>query len=90
MATVHYIVKGDVQGVGFRRFVLHHANRLLLSGIVCNLDDGSVECVAQGNTESLTDLEMCLRQGPMHSHVEEVVCTDLDTEPRKYHGFRIV
>ena len=90
MPTVHFLVKGQVQGVGFRRFVLHHANRLMLTGIVCNLDDGSVDCVAQGPTDALTDLEMHLRQGPIHSRVADVVCTDLDREPRKYHGFRIV
>ncbi len=90
MGTVLFIVRGNVQGVGFRRFVLHHANRLGLAGIVTNLDDGSVECIAQGNTDALTELETLLRQGPMHSTVESVDCTDLETTSRRYSGFRIV
>jgi acylphosphatase len=90
MPTVHYHITGEVQGVGFRRFVLYHANRLGITGVVANLEDGSVECVAQGATSALIDLEMLLRQGPQHSRVDAVSCTDLDTEPRRYNGFRIV
>jgi acylphosphatase len=90
MPTVQFIISGHVQGVGFRRFVLHHAHRLSLRGFVCNLEDGRVECIAQGSTEALIDLEMSLRQGPQHSDVQDVACNDLETEPRKYSTFRIV
>ncbi len=90
MPTVHFVITGRVQGVGFRRFVQHHANVLGITGFVANLDDGSVECVAQGATDALTDLELLLRQGPQHSRVDGVSCTDLDSEPRRYSSFRIV
>jgi acylphosphatase len=49
-----------------------------------------VECIAQGSTEALIDLEMSLRQGPQHSTVQNVECNDLETEPRRYTSFRIV
>jgi len=90
MSTVQFIVSGHVQGVGFRRYVLYHAQHLSLRGFVCNLEDGSVECIAQGDSSALTDLEMFLRQGPQHAKVENVQCNDLEKEPRKYTTFRIV
>lgn len=89
-STVHYVIKGRVQGVGFRRFVLHHAHSLQLRGFVCNLEDGSVECIAQGNSTSLTELEMLLRQGPRFASVSEVICTDMETDSRQYNQFRIL
>lgn len=87
--TVHYLVTGFVQAVGFRRFVLHHANRLNLTGFVSNLESGYVECVAQGSVEALTELEMLLRQGPRGAVVESVTCEDLPDE-RIFKVFRIV
>ena len=41
-------VEGLVQGVGFRAAVWRQATRLGLSGWAANLDDGSVEVVAEG------------------------------------------
>ncbi len=89
MTTVHFIIEGTVQGVGFRRFALHHAHRLNLHGFTTNLEDGSVECVAQGDVESLTEFETILRQGPQHSHVRAVTCTDVAND-RRYNSFRIL
>jgi acylphosphatase len=89
MPTVHYIVEGDVQGVGFRRFIHHAAQRLGLNGFVTNLEDGTVECVAQGSSDALTELEMLMRQGPHHSNVTSLNCSDL-SESRTYTQFRIV
>ncbi|MCO6466451.1 MAG: acylphosphatase [Bradyrhizobiaceae bacterium] len=90
MATVQYFIRGRVQGVGFRRFVLHHAMQLGLRGFVTNNDDGSVECVAQGDVADINTLEMLLRQGPIHSEVTDVECVDLETSSRIYTGFRIL
>lgn len=87
--TVHYIISGKVQNVGYRRFVLHHANRLELRGFVCNLENDDVECVVQGESSVITEFEMYLRQGPQHSAVTNVECTDIDT-PRVYSSFRIL
>jgi acylphosphatase len=87
--SVHYLVSGQVQGVGFRRFVLHAANRLGLTGWVCNLEDGRVECVAQGQADVISEFEMQLRTGPRYAVVSDVACTDL-TEERRWTSFRVV
>jgi len=90
MNTVRFVVEGRVQGVGFRRYVLHQAHQLDLKGFVANMEDGSVECVAQGSSDSLTEMEMRLRQGPRFSNVTNVTCTDLENDPRIYNQFRII
>jgi len=89
MPTVHYIVEGDVQGVGFRRFIHHAAQRMGLTGFVTNLEDGTIECVAQGQTDALTELETLIRQGPSGSRISSLTCTDT-ADTRKYTQFRIV
>lgn len=89
METVQYTIEGHVQGVGFRRFALHHAHRLYLHGFVTNLEDGAVECLAQGTVEALTEFEMMLRQGPQHARVTSVNCEERPNH-RLYHTFRIL
>ncbi|MBS1561743.1 MAG: acylphosphatase [Bacteroidetes bacterium] len=87
--TVHFIVDGKVQGVGFRRFVLHAANQLDLKGFVTNLEDGTIECMAQGDVSALTEFETLLRQGPRFALVNSVTCTDVEGG-KQYTSFRIV
>lgn len=66
------IVHGQVQGVGYRNFVLHHATRLGLTGFVRNRDDGAVEVEAQGDAAKLEKLMELLRKGPTHAVVRSV------------------
>ena len=49
----HYLVKGRVQGVGFRWFVHREAAEIGLRGWVRNTEDGHVEVVAAGQPEDL-------------------------------------
>ena len=70
--SVHAIVSGRVQGVGFRFFVLREARGLGLSGSVRNLPDGRVEVCAAGPPQNLKRLEDLLRQGPWLSRVDQV------------------
>jgi acylphosphatase len=58
------VVRGRVQGVGFRYFVLREASRLGLRGWVANEADGSVRCVAEGPKTALEALLAVLREGP--------------------------
>jgi acylphosphatase len=67
-----FVVSGRVQGVGFRYFTQDIARREGVTGYVCNLPDGRVEAVAEGDEESLTRLEAALRRGPSHARVELV------------------
>jgi acylphosphatase len=65
-------VRGSVQGVGFRWFVVRHASRLNLTGWTSNQPDGSVRIVAEGETTALDDLIARLSEGPAGASVEGV------------------
>jgi acylphosphatase len=65
-------VRGRVQGVGFRYFVVRRAVELGLVGWVANSADGSVRCVAEGTPPALDALEADLRRGPVGAIVDGV------------------
>jgi acylphosphatase len=65
-------VRGRVQGVGFRYFVLRQARALGLTGWVANEPDGSVRAVAEGATEAIDRLDDILRSGPPGAVVDEM------------------
>jgi acylphosphatase len=67
-----YIVRGRVQGVGFRWFVEREAHILGIAGWVRNNHDGSVEVLGQGTRDQLSGLHSRLRQGPRAARVDEV------------------
>lgn len=69
---LHAFVDGTVQGVGFRMFVLDHAQSLGLTGWVRNTLDGRVELVAEGPRTELDTLLAKLRLGPRMAYVTEV------------------
>lgn len=69
---LHAIVKGRVQGVGFRAFVVENGISLGATGWARNRWDGSVEVVAEGDKESLERLAAALQRGPMISNVTHV------------------
>jgi acylphosphatase len=73
LARLDATVRGRVQGVGFRYFVLREARRLALDGWTANEADGSVRVVADGPRETLGVLLEALREGPPASIVERVV-----------------
>ena len=74
----YYLVKGRVQGVGFRWFVQREAAELGLRGWVRNTDAGHVEVVASGKPEVLAELKDSLRKGSRGSRVDAVVEEELD------------
>jgi len=69
---VHGVVRGDVQGVGFRYFLVREAHSLGLRGWVRNRDDGTVEFVAEGPRPELEELLDAARRGPSHARVSGV------------------
>ena len=71
-ARLHAMIDGGVQGVGFRMFVLDHANAMQLTGWVRNTYDGRVEVTAEGSRPALEKLLDKLRQGPRSAFVTEV------------------
>jgi acylphosphatase len=67
------LVRGRVQGVGFRFYVRDRAAALGLSGYARNLSNGaSLEVVAEGALPALEALLAALRRGPPLAHVERV------------------
>ncbi len=86
----HYIVKGRVQGVGFRWFVLREASELGLSGWVHNTTEGHVELLAAGSDEQLRALEASLQRGSRGSRVDRIEQTERpETEAETLHAFQI-
>lgn len=79
MTAKRYIVRGRVQGVGFRWFVDNEARKLGLAGWVRNNLDGTVELLAMGSDEQLQALLARLQQGPRAARVDEV--KELPAEP---------
>jgi acylphosphatase len=72
LPAARFVVRGRVQGVGYRYFVLRHAEELGLAGFARNLADGSVEVMAEGAEAALGKLESLLGEGPSFSHVTAV------------------
>ena len=82
-----YLVRGRVQGVGYRDFAQRAAASLGVTGYVRNLDDGRVEVYAAGPPDKLSDLAAVLRRGPRFSDVRGV--DEQEAGPRHYSDFRI-
>ena len=69
-ARVH--IKGIVQGVFYRYSTQQKAQELGVNGWVCNLRDGSVECLLEGDRDSVKALIQWCHHGPPGAHVEKV------------------
>ncbi len=72
MSRRRLVVKGRVQGVGFRWFVRETSRRLGLAGWVENRPDGSVEIAVEGDDTALDLLEHAVHGGPPAASVSEV------------------
>ena len=81
---LHVLVRGRVQGVGFRWFVREAARDLGLAGWVRNRPDGTVEVAAAGEPQMLERLREMLRAGPKGASVSAV--DDVRDSPRDEGG----
>ena len=68
----HVMVRGRVQGVGYRAWVEHEALRRGLDGWVRNRRDGSVEAVFAGPPDAVAAMVAACRRGPSSARVEAV------------------
>jgi acylphosphatase len=82
-----WIVRGAVQGVGFRFFVQSKATELGLSGWARNRSDGSVEVHAEGPAPKLSDLAAALHAGPRLAEVRGI--EEMDDTVEKLSTFAI-
>jgi acylphosphatase len=83
-----FLVKGEVQGVGYRFFAQRAAARHQITGYVRNRDDGSVEAWAEGSPDSVEAFKHDLATGPRYANVEQVEEISLDPTG-EFSSFRI-
>lgn len=83
MVSRHLIIRGLVQGVGFRYATVIEASRLGLSGWVRNRRDGSVEVVACGPDANVTALISWAHRGPPSARVDHV---EVEAWPEMFDG----
>ncbi len=72
LVRAHVLIKGQVQGVFFRKWVKEKAEELGLTGWAQNLTDGRVEVVAEGEREKVNRLIELIRKGPRLAKVEHI------------------
>jgi len=72
MLRLRLLVRGAVQGVGFRWFARETAQRLGVAGWVRNCPDGSVEIAVGGDDSRVEQFAAAIARGPHHSSVSEV------------------
>lgn len=86
---MHAIVKGEVQGVGFRALTRYQAQGLGLRGTVRNLPDGTVEIYAQGSKQRLEELIQKLKEEAFPGQIEEASIEYFPIE-QSHDDFRIL
>jgi acylphosphatase len=80
-ARAHVFIKGKVQGVYFRQNTKQVATEHRVTGWVCNLPDGRVEAVFEGDKTDVNDVIEWCHVGPTNSRVD-----DVDARFEKYSG----
>jgi acylphosphatase len=76
MIVRHVIVRGAVQGVGYRAWTEHEARRRDLAGWVRNRRNGTVEAVFFGPEQVVASMIQACHSGPRISRVDAVEATD--------------
>lgn len=72
MKTYHFLIKGEVQGVGYRITAYLNATRLGITGSVKNLPNDNVEVFAQGDEKIIDNFKKYLKIGSSMSRVSEI------------------
>jgi len=79
-AIRHVVVRGRVQGVGYRAFVEDEALRLGLEGWVRNRRDGTVEAVFSADDQKVAAMIEACRRGPSAARIEAVDVEEGDSK----------
>jgi acylphosphatase len=87
-AQCRAVVKGRVQGVGFRYFIQRQAADLGLTGWVRNLANGDVEFLARGPKDAVAQLLSRANEGPALAWVQHVAANWQPPDPN-LKGFRV-
>lgn len=83
-----FLIKGEVQGVGYRFFAQRAAARHQIVGYVRNCPDGTVEALAEGPAVSVEAFKNDLATGPQWAVVDHLEEINLDPSGT-YSAFRI-
>ncbi|MDQ8032781.1 acylphosphatase [Bordetella genomosp. 1] len=83
--TIHVVVKGKVQGVGYRHATVRRAHMIGATGWVQNMLDGTVEALVQGTPDQVDQMLEWLRRGPPEAVVTELESRRDDTDKRFRH-----
>jgi len=81
------VIRGRVQGVGFRYFFERTARRLGITGWVRNRADGSVEAVVDGTADAVEEITAWARHGPDGARVDNLELSNVPDE--NFDGFEI-
>jgi DNA ligase D-like protein (predicted 3'-phosphoesterase) len=85
---VRAVVRGRVQGIGYRDATVRRARQLGAMGWVRNAEDGSVLVHAEGPEEAVEELVGFLREGPRGARVDEVVVESVEVEGHEQFAIR--
>jgi acylphosphatase len=88
MIRTHLIIKGRVQGVGYRANVRRMANKFNIRGWARNLRNGDVEITVEGTEVEVQKLIVWCHRGPTSAYVSKVT---VEKKPAtgEFDGFRI-
>ena len=84
MKRYHFIIKGYVQGVGFRRRAARNASALNLTGWVRNLPDGRVELEVQGDPGNIEKLFPDIESNSYGIEITDVQSTEIEVIHDEY------
>lgn len=89
LSTYKVLIRGRVQGVGYRWFAREAARELGLTGTVKNMPDGSVYICVQGDQQAIFKFISQLRKGPSFSTVIDVDISEVN-EDAQFSTFQII
>lgn len=87
LTRLYLVVRGRVQGVGYRWFARELAESLGISGWARNREDGTVEAEAEGTREALDEFVARLKDGNPSARVDEIAAAP--RAPQGTRGFEI-
>ena len=81
MIARQLIIRGRVQGVGYRYAMAETATALGVAGWVRNRHDGTVEALVQGHADAVERLVAWCRRGPPSARVTAVTTSVAESDP---------
>jgi acylphosphatase len=86
IAIRHVVIRGRVQGVGYRAWTEYTAEMRAIEGWVRNRRDGSVEALFAGEPQTVREMIDLCRQGPPGSRVDAIEEREATAEELEMRG----